>query len=213
MEPRRSSRLKATSKLSEGPPDLSPPPGRVAEPIRKPRAKRKKVAEGTPPEEESGTPAPKKRKLKGSLANLPDMPLDVLFHVSPLCRHANAPLTSGASHIQVFRCLSPLDLLRVARVSKPFRALLLNPSNRHVWLHVIKAMPKGEGLPKCPSDMAEPAYMSLMLERFCSVSQTYLRYEVVTQKSFQYCGVGNTQTALFSIRKRSCVACFGSSKK
>ncbi|KAJ3476779.1 hypothetical protein NLI96_g10922 [Meripilus lineatus] len=74
-------------------------------------------------------PATKRRRtLRGSLQNLPEMPLDILFEV---CCHLN-----------------PLDVLNLARTNKAFRALLMNRANVSFWTVARRNV---EGLPECPS--------------------------------------------------------------
>ncbi|KAJ3476780.1 hypothetical protein NLI96_g10925 [Meripilus lineatus] len=73
-------------------------------------------------------PTKRRRTLRGSLQNLPEMPLDILFEV---CCHLN-----------------PLDVLNLARTNKAFRTLLMNRANVSFWTVARRNV---EGLPECPS--------------------------------------------------------------
>ncbi|KAH8094711.1 hypothetical protein BXZ70DRAFT_1034141 [Cristinia sonorae] len=85
------------------------------------------------------------RGRRGSLENLPKMPLDVIF--------------------EVLAYMSPLDLLYLARTSKDFRALLMKRSSAAFWK---AARANVDDLPICPSLISEPMYASLLFENCCS---------------------------------------------
>ncbi|KAG5644160.1 hypothetical protein DXG03_009055 [Asterophora parasitica] len=73
--------------------------------------------------------APKKR-ARGKLAGLVDLPIDVLF--------------------EVFGHLHPYDLLKLARMTKEFRRLLMQKSAKSAWK---AALDQVVGLPACPFEM------------------------------------------------------------
>ncbi|EIW52750.1 uncharacterized protein TRAVEDRAFT_90169, partial [Trametes versicolor FP-101664 SS1] len=62
--------------------------------------------------------------------------------------------------------LHPLDLINVARTSKPLRTLLMTRKSRSVWRSCLGNV---RGLPPCPDEMNEPAYAALLFERICTV--------------------------------------------
>ncbi|KZP10106.1 hypothetical protein FIBSPDRAFT_899988 [Athelia psychrophila] len=111
-------------------------------PLLRTRTKSEKSMSASPgPSKLSRTKS--KGKL-GKLANLPEMPLDVLY--------------------EIFGHLAPLDLLHLSRTTKPFRRVLMNQSAVSVW----KDTPEGvKGFPDCPSDMSEPAYANLAFDKHC----------------------------------------------
>ncbi|KAL5512741.1 hypothetical protein ACEPAG_3007 [Sanghuangporus baumii] len=59
--------------------------------------------------------------------------------------------------------LMPLDLLRLSRTSRTLRGFFLSRSSRAIWTASIMAI----GMPPCPSDMSEPQYANLYLEKEC----------------------------------------------
>ncbi|KAF8167573.1 hypothetical protein B0H34DRAFT_22362 [Crassisporium funariophilum] len=85
-----------------------------------------------------------KRRMIGRLADLPSMPLDILF--------------------EIFGQLLPYDLLKLARTTRDFRRLLMNRSSISVW----KAARVNSGLPGCPTDMSEPAWAHLAFFPQCN---------------------------------------------
>ncbi|KAJ3476781.1 hypothetical protein NLI96_g10924 [Meripilus lineatus] len=99
-------------------------------------------------------PTKRRRTLRGSLQNLPEMPLDILFEI---CCHLN-----------------PLDVLNLARTNKAFRTLLMNRVNVSFWTVARRNV---EGLPECPSYLSEPAYANLV---FCSHCHVCLKSNVRT---------------------------------
>ncbi|KAK7687019.1 hypothetical protein QCA50_009518 [Cerrena zonata] len=66
-------------------------------------------------------------RKKGSLQDLPNMPLDIIF--------------------EVLGYLLPNDLLNLARTTKEFRNLLMSRESRRFWK---TARGNIKGLPKCP---------------------------------------------------------------
>ncbi|KAK0216623.1 hypothetical protein EDD85DRAFT_869672 [Armillaria nabsnona] len=90
-----------------------------------------------------------KRRLKGALAALVDMPLDIIF--------------------LIFALLDPLDLLHLARLSKTFRRVLMSKTSVTVWRDAIKNV---DGFPGAPIGMSEPAWVSLLLVNTCQFCWT-----------------------------------------
>jgi hypothetical protein len=97
--------------------------------------------------------------------------------------------------------------------------VLLNRCSRPIWLSSIESMPASERPPKCPSDMSEPAYMSLMLESHCSVSiqRVHIPYHDISCSTLPIVAVLRgrelSDYVLFVQRKRCCANCFGSKHK
>ncbi|KAF8896760.1 hypothetical protein CPB84DRAFT_1781778 [Gymnopilus junonius] len=60
--------------------------------------------------------------------------------------------------------LEPVDLLSLSRVSKSFRSFLLDRSSVSIWRRVLDGF---RGMPKCPVDLTEPQYISLLYDDFC----------------------------------------------
>ncbi|KAK0457245.1 uncharacterized protein EV420DRAFT_1643992 [Desarmillaria tabescens] len=90
-----------------------------------------------------------KRRLKGSLAALLDMPLDILF--------------------LIFALLDPLDLLHLARLSKAFRRVLMSKTSITVWRSAIKNV---DGFPAAPIGMSEPAWVGILFVSTCQFCWT-----------------------------------------
>ncbi|KAF8956401.1 hypothetical protein BDZ97DRAFT_1925500 [Flammula alnicola] len=85
-----------------------------------------------------------KRFRPGALKDFIDLPVDVVFEI--------------ASYIE------PIDLLHLTRVSKEFRTLFMSRNSLSIWRRVLRQV---EELPKCPQDLTEPQYASLLFEKFC----------------------------------------------
>ena len=64
--------------------------------------------------------------------------------------------------MQIGKHLQPLDLLRLIRVSRHFRAIFTSKLSRRIW---IAARANVEGLPDCPPDLSEPEYAFLVFDR------------------------------------------------
>ncbi|KAI0042502.1 hypothetical protein FA95DRAFT_1547532 [Auriscalpium vulgare] len=88
-------------------------------------------------------------RLRGRLSAMPTMPLDILF--------------------EILSYLPPGDLIQVARASKPFRLVLLSPSQSALlWRRSFALVPD---VPACPGDMSEPAWAHLLFGgSYCYVS-------------------------------------------
>lgn len=63
--------------------------------------------------------------------------------------------------------LQPMDLLNLARTSKPFRELLMHRSAARFWKSARRNI---DGLPDCPPDLSEPEYANLCFDAHCHVS-------------------------------------------
>jgi hypothetical protein len=70
--------------------------------------------------------------------------------------------------LQIFGFLHASDLLKVARTTKTLRKLLMSRSARAIWIQALRAEPE---LPECPEGMTEPAWVKLVFESVCHVSQ------------------------------------------
>ncbi|KAI5900815.1 uncharacterized protein SCHCODRAFT_02608854 [Schizophyllum commune H4-8] len=84
------------------------------------------------------------RRRGKSLADLPSMPLDILY--------------------EIFGYLHPLDLLHVSRATKALRAILLSRSATSVWKRSFSSV---EDAPSIPDDISIPHLSSLMFESAC----------------------------------------------
>ncbi|KAI0332365.1 hypothetical protein GY45DRAFT_1335658 [Cubamyces sp. BRFM 1775] len=94
------------------------------------------AAAGSGATAESNERAPTRRTLRGrrgSLKDMLNMPLDVLF--------------------EIFGRMHPRDLLNLARTSKDFRALLMSRDSALFWKAAREQVP---GLPECPAFLSEP---------------------------------------------------------
>jgi hypothetical protein len=104
------------------------------------------------------------RRKSGKLAEILNMPFDVLFEVRiTVTRPRMTPLTGL---LQIFAHLAPYDLLKLARTTKAFRHLLLNKTFISVWKAALEGVP---GLPPCPADMTEPEWSNLVFSPHCHV--------------------------------------------
>ncbi|TFK56746.1 hypothetical protein OE88DRAFT_1803408 [Heliocybe sulcata] len=121
-----------------------------AELLTSKRRKTNVIPSGTTLLNRSDDASSKNRKRKrGKLWRLPEMPLDILFEILEL--------------------LHPSDLLRLSRTSKSLRACLLNPTAVTVWK---RARGNVEGLPDCPPNLTEPRYAHLLFEHTCNFCGT-----------------------------------------
>ncbi|PIL34410.1 hypothetical protein GSI_03185 [Ganoderma sinense ZZ0214-1] len=129
-----------------------------------------------PPPSPSSTRAPvelasKRRRKRNILENLPT---DVLLKV--------------ASWVH------PLALLHLARTSKSLRETLLARNSLEAWQNSISVV---EGLPACPRDMSEPAYVALVFDKCCFLCESAHASHWVD----------------FAIRIRLCKPCFNKNIK
>ncbi|KAF9464633.1 hypothetical protein BDZ94DRAFT_1216309 [Collybia nuda] len=86
----------------------------------------------------------KPRGKRGSLKELVNMPLDILF--------------------EIFGSLNPVDILHLARTTKDLRAILMNRSSQWIWKRARANM---KDFPDCPSDLTEPQYAHLAFDPLC----------------------------------------------
>ncbi|CAL1707751.1 unnamed protein product [Somion occarium] len=107
------------------------------------------------------------RGRRGSLRDMPAMPLDILF--------------------EVFVYLEPMDLLNLARTSKPFKQLLVDRTAARFWRAARENI---KGLPDCPSFLSEPAYANLCFDAHC-----------------HNCLKPNIQTVHWEVKARYCQPC------
>ncbi|PPR05798.1 hypothetical protein CVT26_010148 [Gymnopilus dilepis] len=68
--------------------------------------------------------------------------------------------------IEICTNVEPADLLSLSRVSKSFRTFFMSRSMQSLWRTVLEGVPY---LPKCPEDLTEPQYASLVFDEFCMV--------------------------------------------
>ncbi|THH15441.1 hypothetical protein EW146_g5042 [Bondarzewia mesenterica] len=110
------------------------------------------------------------RRKQGRLENMLGMPLDVLF--------------------EIFRCLSPFDLLQLARTSKTLRDLLMSRTVSSLWKNARQSIP-GPPAPEPPSDMSEPSWANLLFGGTACFE----------------CGTKGIQRVDFALRRRLCKSC------
>ncbi|KAH9832251.1 uncharacterized protein C8Q71DRAFT_778106 [Rhodofomes roseus] len=107
------------------------------------------------------------RGKRGRLRDMPNMPMDIL--------------------LEIFSHLLPIDLLNLARTSKPFRSLLLSRGSSSLWKASRRLV---EGLPDCPAHLSEPAYANLVFSPHC-----------------HNCLKPNTQSIIWEFGVRYCSSC------
>ncbi|CAE6534639.1 unnamed protein product, partial [Rhizoctonia solani] len=136
------------------------------------------MRKGTTDEAKIEKPPPRKVRqtiIKPRRRRLPKKP------VYSLDRFVNMPLdilTEIASY------LFPIDITTLSRSSKLFRDILMRRSSRHIW---INAMRNIEMLPRCPSDMSEPAYLALLFSRYCTVCGRVIVYHLNAELRMRLC--------------------------
>lgn len=116
--------------------------------------------------------APAAQRVKPvSLANTPNMPLDVilevLYHLLSVLRQYLSLFSPAPLHVQTLLYLWPIDLLNVSRSMKNLRKILMTRKNVFVWK---VAQQNVGGHPKPPADLSEPAFASLLFNEHCYVS-------------------------------------------
>jgi len=120
----------------------------------------------TSPMREGRPQMEKERKLaRLSCSSLPSFHW-TLFWKCVLCG-ALSVLFKCSTSCQVVSYLDPEDLLKLCRLSKRSRALFLSKNCTAVWRDVLARV---VDLPKCPRDLTEPQYASLVFDKFCMVS-------------------------------------------
>ncbi|KAJ7459072.1 hypothetical protein B0H11DRAFT_1737444 [Mycena galericulata] len=113
---------------------------------RTPRAATKKRKPDTNPSDGSDPKRARTARKNGRLQCLLEISLDIVF--------------------EIFGNLQPLDVLRLSRTSKEFRALLMHRSSISIWKSSLNNVP---GLPPCPPGMTEPQWVSLVFDPTCQV--------------------------------------------
>ena len=119
---------------------------------------------------------PKVRNLRGrrgSLQDLPQMPLDVLYMVCFTFEPSYTLFTLYS--FQILSLLDPLDLLHLARTSKDFRNMLMSRSSTPFWKEARRNI---ERLPDCPPYLSEPAYANLAFDAHCHVRICLFKYDL-----------------------------------
>jgi hypothetical protein len=107
----------------------------------------------------------KPRGRVGKLAQMPHMPLDILFDVcNILLSYVVYILT--CLFTKIFSMLPPLDLLRLTRTNKTLRGLLMSRNARQTWIAALGTVPD---CPPIPEGMTEPAWVRLAFENACYV--------------------------------------------
>ncbi|CAL1694456.1 unnamed protein product [Somion occarium] len=104
------------------------------------------------------------RGRRGSLQELPHMPLDIVF--------------------EVFSYMQPMDLLNLARTNRPFRDLLMSRTSAQFWKAARRNV---DGLPDCPPDLNEPAYANLCFDAHCHNCMKTNIQNVIWEFRTRYC--------------------------
>ncbi|KAJ7577440.1 hypothetical protein C8J56DRAFT_899073 [Mycena floridula] len=153
MSSRRSARLQqpdnAASVVADNTDDVND-----QEDDPQPLKKRRKIA-AKPKGNAVQNPPKKVRGRRGLLQELLGAPLDILY--------------------EIFGCLEPLDILRLARTSKDLRSLLMHKSSAFVWR---QARENVVGLPEPPADLNEPQYANLVFSVHCHNCLSYHSPEI-----------------------------------
>ena len=150
---------------------------------------------------------PKVRNLRGrrgSLQDLPQMPLDVLYMVCFTFEPSYTLFTLYS--FQILSLLDPLDLLHLARTSKDFRNLLMSRSSISLWK---VARLNIEGLPDCPPYLSEPAYANLAFDAHCHVRIFLFNHDLpgLTYLSLKKCLKNGVYEVIWEFRARYCKSC------
>ncbi|KAJ8520519.1 hypothetical protein ONZ45_g2661 [Pleurotus djamor] len=104
------------------------------------------------------------QRRKGKLRNLVQMPLDILF--------------------EIFGCLAPLDVLRLARTSKDLRSVLMKRSAMSLWKTSFTNVP---GTPTVPEGMSEPAWANFLFTNHCFVCLSPRPSHTLAAHCLRYC--------------------------
>lgn len=107
--------------------------------------------------------AQKRSRLKGKLARMMEMPVDIFTEVRPHVVVLEVFLILCA--LQIAKHLTPHDLLRLARSTKRLREVLMSKQAKPIW----NAAEKAAGLPDCPCDMSSPQLASFLYDYHCMV--------------------------------------------
>ncbi|KAG6919082.1 hypothetical protein DXG01_009335 [Tephrocybe rancida] len=130
------------------------------------------------------------RKIRGRLAALRSMPLDIVYE------------------------LHPKDVLTLARTSKQFRKILLGRASVSIWKSAFSKLPT---LPECPPEMSYPAWAHLVFDLDCHVGLFPLASWMVfhLMRVAQMCGLESAKNVVdfilrtnhheFSVETKSCL--------
>lgn len=80
-------------------------------------------------------------------------------------------MTNPLTPAQIFGHLNPVDVLQLARTTKALRDILMRRSALSVWKYALGNV---EGLPDCPSDLAEPQWAALVFDTLCHVCNIHV---------------------------------------
>ena len=152
---------------------------------------------------EGGPQMEKERMLaRLSCSSLPSFHW-TLFWKCVLCG-ALSVLFKCSTSFQVVSYLDSEDLLKLCRLSKGSRALFLSKNSAAVWRNVLARV---ADLPKCPQDLTEPQYASLIFDKFCMASVPSF-FKISIDDDAQGCGStrGNIETQ-YLLRLRLCQGC------
>lgn len=136
-----------------------------------PRAKKKDTKSYQVPNAKGNTRSRAVRGTKGILQELPKLPLDIVYEVYIVSvLHFISRFDMLHTNQILSRC-SPLDLLRLARTTKAFRALLMSRSSIVIWRSARQLSSDIQviGMPECPPFLSEPAYANLAFDSYCHV--------------------------------------------
>ncbi|KAI0789494.1 hypothetical protein C8Q75DRAFT_765927 [Abortiporus biennis] len=126
-----------------------------------PQRKRNKIDSGEPSQK------PKRVKRKGSLKDMPNLPLDVLF--------------------EIFSQMHPQDLLSLSRTTKAFRQLLTNKSAAYFWKASFENVDEHEPLPPRFLDLNEIQFASLLFSTHCHNCSKANVKTVIWEIKARYC--------------------------
>ncbi|KZT72450.1 hypothetical protein DAEQUDRAFT_723167 [Daedalea quercina L-15889] len=107
------------------------------------------------------------RGRRGGLKDMMNMPMDVILEI---CLH-----------------LHPRELLSLCRTAKVFHAFLMQKGCKNLWRDSLK---KVDGLPPCPQEMIEPAWVALVFSPYCTE-----------------CGKGRAPGVYWEFLARFCATC------
>ncbi|KAL1727605.1 hypothetical protein EV714DRAFT_286333 [Schizophyllum commune] len=144
-------------------------------------AKKRKAPASTKKGKASANSQPQRRRVKGSLERLTDMPFDIL--------------------LEIFSHLDPASLLSITRTTKVLRALLLDKSTIQIWrdsLSRVDGAPgahipetPGSGPPgspiKLPDDLSEPAFTALAFGHHCQFCASPHGTQILWTARLRYC--------------------------
>lgn len=128
-----------------------------------PTAKKARTTQDLEAGSHAVTSAPNGPKLVALL----DCSRDVFFEVSAVLLRRR--VVNPGNRVQIVRQLEPVDLLQLCRVSKAFRAVLLDKPAHTLWVAARKNV-DGAPVPDPPPHLSEPKLACLLFESHCLVS-------------------------------------------